>query len=62
MGFDKADGQPLVHLRRWGTKVNLVMVLGIIVFLGLGIFAIYWMHSHRKKAANDIQQNTEEKR
>jgi cbb3-type cytochrome oxidase subunit 3 len=56
MGFDKSDGQPLIHVRRWATKVNFAMALGVIVFLGLGVFAICWMHSHKNKVANDIQQ------
>ena len=49
MGFDENDGRPLVHLRKWGTKVNFAMVLGVIMFLGLGVIAICWMHSHRNQ-------------
>ena len=49
MGFDEGDGQPLIHPRRWGTKVNFAMVLGVIMFLGLGVIAICWMHSHRNQ-------------
>jgi len=62
MGFDEGDGQPLIHLRRWGTKVNFAIVIGVIVFLGLGVFAICWTRSHKNKVANDIQQKMEDKR
>ena len=62
MGFDENDGRPLVHPRRWGTKVNFAMVLGIIVFLGLGVFAMCWMRSRKNKAADDMQQKMEDKR
>jgi hypothetical protein len=61
MGFDKNDGRPLLQPRRWGTKVNLAMVLGVIVFLCLGILAVGWMHTHSGKAANGIQQKAEDK-
>jgi hypothetical protein len=61
MGFDKSDGQPLIHPRRWGTKVNFAMVLGVVVFLSLGIFAICWMHSHKNKITSGIQQKMEDK-
>jgi hypothetical protein len=54
MGFDQNDGQPLVHLRRWGTRVNLAIVFGVIAFLVLGVLAISWMHSHATKRANDV--------
>jgi hypothetical protein len=47
MGFDKNDGQPLVQPRRWATKVNFAIVLGVIIFLALGFLAISWMRSHR---------------
>jgi hypothetical protein len=62
MGFDKSDGQPLVHLRRWGTKVNFATVLAVIIFLVFGGFAIGWIHSHKDKIVNDIHQKMEEKR
>ncbi len=62
MGFDKNDGQPLIHARRWGTKVNFAMALGVIVFLGLGLFATCWIHSHKNKVAHDLQQKMEDKR
>ncbi len=38
MGFDpQTAGKPLVNPRRWTTKVNLVIVLGVIVFLVIGL-------------------------
>jgi heme/copper-type cytochrome/quinol oxidase subunit 2 len=61
MGFDEGDRQPLIHLRRWGTKVNIAMALGIIVFLVFGVFAVCWTRSHNNKVANAIQQKTEDK-
>ena len=62
MGFDKNDDQPLVHPRRWGTKVNFAMALGVIIFLILGGFAILWMRSHNKQVTNDTHQKMEDKR
>jgi hypothetical protein len=62
MGFDKNDGQPLIHPRRWGTEVNFAMVLGVVVFLGLGVLAICWMHSHKNKVADSLQQKMEANR
>jgi hypothetical protein len=38
------------------------MVLGVIVFLGLGVFAICWTRSHKNRVADDIQQKMEDKR
>jgi len=37
------------------------MVLGVVVFLSLGIFAICWMHSHKNKITSGIQQKMEDK-
>jgi hypothetical protein len=61
MGFDEGERQPLIQPRRWGTKVNFAMVLGVMVFLGLGVFALCWTRSHQNKVANDIQQKLEDK-
>jgi hypothetical protein len=48
MGFDNNEDQPLIHPRRWGSKVNLVMALGIVIFLILGVLAMHWMRSQNK--------------
>jgi accessory gene regulator protein AgrB len=39
MGFEpQTAGQPIVNVRKRTTKVNLIMVVGIIVFLVVGMF------------------------
>ncbi len=51
MGFDQNSNRPLVNFRRWTSKVNLWLVLGVLVFFGLGAFAIvYWV---RTEAAHE---------
>jgi hypothetical protein len=50
MGFDKNDAQPLIRPRRWGTKVNLAMVVGVLIFFALGVIGILWVRSHPKQA------------
>jgi hypothetical protein len=62
MGFDEGERQALIHPRRWGTRVNFAIVLGVVVFLGLGVFAIGWMRSHQNRIANDVQQRMDDKR
>jgi hypothetical protein len=62
VGFDQNDNQALVHPRRWGTKVNFAMALGVIIFLVLGGFGMLWMRSHKNQTANDTQQKMEDKR
>lgn len=43
MGFDKNSNQPPVNFRRWTTKVNLWMVVGVLCFLGIGALVMfYW--------------------
>ena len=54
MGFDESDGQPLIHPRRWGTKVNFA--------IGLGVLAMCWMRAHKDKVANDVPPKIESKR
>lgn len=61
MGFDKNDSQPLIRPRRWSSKINFAMAFGVIVFLGIGIVGICWMHSHRPADANVVQQNSADK-
>ncbi len=58
MSFDKNDGQPLIHVRRWTSKINFAVAFGVIVFLGVGIVGICWMHSHKAAEENDVQQNS----
>lgn len=47
MGFDDKDNQPLVRPRRWGTKVNFGMALGIAVFLIFG-GVVAWRIDHKR--------------
>jgi len=58
MGFDQNERQSLIHPRRWGTKVNFGVVLGIIVFLILGFIMINHFRS-RAKVANGTHQKSE---
>ena len=62
MGFDKDDDQPLIHPRRWGTRVNFAMAFAIILFFVFGAFAMRWLHSHRGSDTNDIHNNRIEDR
>jgi hypothetical protein len=62
MGFDNNDGQPLIHLRRWGTKVIFAMVLGIIAFLALGFVAIRLKQTHANKIATGAPPGMADKR
>jgi len=43
MGFEpQTAGQPLVNVRKRTTKVNFSMILGVLVFLVIGISVILW--------------------
>lgn len=46
MGFDQNSNRPLVNFRRWTSKVNLWLVLGVLIFFGLGALAIvHWVRT-----------------
>jgi len=43
MGFDNNSKQPLCNFRRWTTKVNFWMVVGMLFFFGIGALVIlHW--------------------
>jgi hypothetical protein len=49
MGFDQNDPRPIIQLAKRTTKVNLVTVAAVLVFLLIGAGAIIWMtvrHGH----------------
>jgi len=51
MSFDQNDNRPLVVWRKWTTKTNLGMIVGVVIFLVLGVFLIlFW--SRRSDAAD----------
>jgi len=62
MGFDKNDDTPLIQPRRWGTRVNFAMAAGVIVFLVLGVLAIFWMRSHYGRDADAADRQLQDKR
>jgi hypothetical protein len=45
MGFDKNDSGPIVEPAKRTTKVNIGLVAGVVVFLGIGIAAVCWMRA-----------------
>ena len=47
MGFDQNDSQPIIRLAKKTTKVNMVMVTSVLLFLVFGAVAIYWMKVSR---------------
>ena len=61
MGFDQHQVQPLIHPRRWGTKVNIGMALGIAIFLILGVITISHIRSRNKEVTKGAHQESENK-
>ena len=59
MGFDKNDDRPVVHPRRWGTKVNFGIIGGVILFVVAGVLAMHWIDAHKDQVTNSVQQKTE---
>ncbi|MDI1319760.1 MAG: hypothetical protein PSW75_06135 [bacterium] len=52
MGFDQNSRNPLIVPRRWTTKVNVGMVMGVLLFLSMGMLAItYWTRQSRASSA-----------
>jgi hypothetical protein len=41
MGFDQNDDQPIIHVHRKATRVNLWMVVGVLGFLAAGGLLIW---------------------
>ena len=52
MGFEpQTAGQPLVNVHKRATKVNIVMAIGVALFLLVGICFIVW--ASKKEAAGE---------
>jgi hypothetical protein len=45
MGFDKNDPRPIVEPAKKTTKVNISLILGVLLFLAIGVGGILWMRS-----------------
>ena len=49
MGFEpQTAGQPLVNVHKRTTKVNFAIVISVVVFIAVGIFAAVWAAHHAK--------------
>jgi hypothetical protein len=45
MGFKKDDPSPIFKPRKRTTKVNISLVVGVLIFLLLGLGSVIWMKS-----------------
>lgn len=45
MAFDKNNAGPIVQPAKKTTKVNISLIIGVIVFLGIGLAGLLWMRS-----------------
>jgi hypothetical protein len=57
MSFDKNDGQPIVVPAKRTTKVNIGIIVGVLVFFGMGAFGIAWIWHHQDENAQNVRQN-----
>ena len=50
MGFEpQTAGQPLVNVHKRTTKVNIVMAIGVVVFLLIGIAFVIWASKREER-------------
>ena len=43
MGFDQNENRPIVNFRKWTTKVNVWIIIGVLIFLAAGGAGIWVM-------------------
>ena len=62
MGFEpQTAGQPLVNVRKRTTKVNFSMILGVLVFLVIGISVILWAVRRESRGEPVVQPPNQHK-
>jgi hypothetical protein len=59
MGFDQNDNQPVIHPRRWGTKVNFGIIAGVLLFVVAGIVGMMWVDRNQDQVTSGVHPKVE---
>jgi hypothetical protein len=63
MGFDKNDSRPIpVTIEKRTTKVNIAIIVGVLLFLIIGLSVLGWIGRHPHENAQAVQQGLDQKK